>query len=97
MSNPIRIRLFFPLCLALFAATGILLHAAPIQKLPDEEPEESSSAPENLTDAPEPAADEKDAEKNGTKTESEVVRKITARLDQALEPYLPIQAAGSRF
>ena len=91
MSNPIRIRLFFPLCLALFAATGILLHAAPIQKLPDEEPEESSSAPENLTDAPEPAADEKDAEKNSTKTESEVVRKITARLDQALEPYLPIQ------
>ena len=91
MSNPIRIRLFFLLCLVLFITTGVL-HAAPIQKLPDDEPEESSpAAAGKLPDASEPATGEKDAETTGTKTEAEVIREITARLDQALEPYMPLQ------
>ena len=56
MPDFIRIRLIVPLCLILFAASGILLHAAPIQKLPDDEPEEPASVIKKLPDEPEPAA-----------------------------------------
>ena len=87
------------LCLILFAASGVLLHAAPIQKLPDEEePEESGSVVKKLPDEePEKASDgaeesaNQPGEKKGAKTEAEAIKVITERLDRMIYPYLPLQ------
>ncbi len=81
--------------MALFAVTGVLLHAAPIKKLPDE-PEESSSAARIIHDGPEKASaeageDAAPAEKKPAKTEAEAVKDITERLDKMIYPYKPLQ------
>ena len=96
MLYPIRIRLLVALCAILSVASGVLLYAAPIQKLPDE-PEETSSVIRKVADEskPSPAA-EKDAEiaeesASKPKTEAEVVKEITERLDKILVPYKPLQ------
>lgn len=92
MSNLHRIHLILPFCAVLFAASGAFLHAAPIQKLPDEQ-EESSSVIKKLPDD-EPAAAEKEAEqaeKAVAKTEEEAIKEITARLDKMIYPYKPLQ------
>ena len=102
MKNAIRIRPLSPLSLIiLFALSGVLLQAAPIRKLPDEDPEEKSASA-NLPDAPEEenvsgaalgAATAKSGEEKEKKpkTEAEVVKEITARLDQMIYPYKPLQ------
>ena len=93
MPELIRTRLLLPLCLILFAASGVLLHAAPIKKLPDE-PEESASVIKKLPGEPEKDADEKDAkseEKPKKKTQVEVIKEITERLDRMIYPYRPLQ------
>ena len=77
MTNMLRIHLFLPLCTVLFAASGLILHAAPIRKLPDE--------PETVTPAAEKSAEK--TEKKPTKTESEAIKEITARLDKMIVPY----------
>ena len=96
MPDFIRICLIVPLCLILSAASGILLHAAPIQKLPDDEPEESASVIKKLPDEqPETvsASDEpvKTAEKPKEKTPAEAIKEITERLDRMIYPYRPLQ------
>ena len=97
MPDFIRIRLIVPLCLILFAASGILLHAAPIQKLPDDEPEEPASVIKKLPDEPEPEKgsssdeDAKTAEKTKEKTPAEAIKAITERLDRMIYPYRPLQ------
>ena len=96
MSYAIRTYLLFPLCVILAAVSGVLLHAAPIQKLPDEEPEESSSVIKKLPHETETtsAADDTSAGKEGKKparTEAEAIREMTARLDKTLVPYKPLQ------
>ena len=96
MSHMLRFHLLLPLCAVLFAASGVLLHAAPIQKLPDDEPEESPSVVKKLPDEPEEAAPaaEKDAEKSGKpagKTEAEAIKEMTERLDKVIVPYKPLQ------
>ena len=100
MKNAIRIRLFLlPLCLMLFAASGVLLHAAPIQKLSDDEEPEAEPAPSSEGV---PAGKETPAEaggedagktdgKSGTKTETEAIKEITERLDKMIYPYAPLQ------
>ena len=93
MTNMLRIHLFLPLCTVLFAASGLILHAAPIRKLPDEPEEKESSAvirklpdePETVTPAAEKSAEK--TEKKPTKTESEAIKEITARLDKMIVPY----------
>ena len=103
MSNTIRLHLLF-LCLILAAASGVLLHAAPVRKLQDDEPEEESSSvigklpddgPEETVSAPEKDGKEpEDAEKKPAKpakTEAEAIREMTARLDRTLVPYKPLQ------
>ena len=96
MPDFIRICLIVPLCLILSAASGILLHAAPIQKLPDDDPEESASVIKKLPDEqPETvsASDEpvKTAEKPKEKTPAEAIKEITERLDRMIYPYRPLQ------
>ena len=90
-----RIRLIVSLCLILSAVSGILLHAAPIQKLPDDEPEESASVIKKLPDEPESisASDEETetAEKPKEKTQAEAIKAITERLDRMIVPYRPLQ------
>ncbi|MBQ7731165.1 MAG: hypothetical protein IJT68_04935 [Lentisphaeria bacterium] len=95
MTSTIRTRLLLPFCTILFAASGVLLHAAPVKKLPDE-PEESSSVVKKLPDEEEKASAEaeKDAkaeEKKPAKTEAEAIREITERLDRMIYPYKPLQ------
>lgn len=95
MPELIRTRLLLPLCLILFAASGVLLHAAPIKKLPDE-PEESASVIKKLPDEPEKDAktegkDAKAEEKPKKKTQVEVIKEITERLDRMIYPYRPLQ------
>ena len=94
MSNVIRIRLRFLFCVILAAASGVLLHAAPIKKLPDE-PEESAPAVKKLPDAEDASASAENgtipAEKEPAKTEAEAIRVITDRLDKTLYPYKPLQ------
>ena len=101
MSNTIRFYLLLFLCMILSAASGLLLHAAPIQKVSDDEPEEPSSVIKKLPDEPDEAAAasaeesaekaaEKTTEKTG-KTEAEVIREITDRLDKVIVPYKPLQ------
>lgn len=97
MTNMLRIHLFLPLAAVLFAASGLILHAAPIRKLPDEPEEKESSAvirklpdePETVTPAAEKSAEK--TEKKPAKTESEAIREITARLDKMIVPYKPLQ------
>ncbi len=97
MTNMLRIHLFLPLCTVLFAASGLILHAAPIRKLPDEPEEKESSAvirklpdePETVTPAAEKSAEK--TEKKPAKTEAEAIREITARLDRMIVPYKPLQ------
>ena len=95
MKNAIRTRLLL-LSTILFAASGVLLHAAPIKKLPDE-PEESESAVKKLPDEePEKASSEleesaKPAEAKTAKTEAEAIKEITERLDRMIYPYKPLQ------
>ena len=96
MSHMLRIHLLLPLFAVLFAVSGVLLHAAPIQKLPDDEPEESSPVVKKLPDEPEESvsAAEKDAENAGRpagKTEAEAIREMTERLDKVIVPYKPLQ------
>ena len=95
MTNAIRIHLFLPFCMILFAVSGVLLHAAPIKKLPDE-PEEPAPAVGKLPDEPDkPSADaEKDAKPDEAKparTEAEALKAITDRLDRMIYPYKPLQ------
>jgi hypothetical protein len=93
MSNLHRIHLILPLCAVLLAASGVFLHASPIQKLPDE-PEDSSVIKKLPDDEPETAAAGKEAEpaeKAAAKTEEEAIREITARLDKMIYPYKPLQ------
>ena len=95
MKNAIRTCLLL-LCMILFAASGVLLHAAPIKKLPDE-PEESGSAEKKLPDGkPEKTSAEaeesaKPAGKKPAKTEAEAIKEITERLDRMIYPYKPLQ------
>ena len=95
MKKAIRTRLLL-LCLFLFSASGVLLHAAPIKKLPDE-PEESGSAVKKLPDdesekaAAEAEETAKPAEKKPAKTEAEAIKEITERLDKMIYPYKPLQ------
>ena len=98
MKNAIRIHLFLLLCPILFAATCVPLRAAPIRKLPDDEPEEAApvSAPvsSGTEKSPDPAAKEvagDEGDKAVTKTESEAVKEIAERLDRMIYPYLPLQ------
>ena len=95
MPDFIRIRLIVSLCLILSAVSGILLHAAPIRKLPDDEPEAPASVIRKLPDEPEKgSASEKDAktsEKPKEKTQAEAIREITERLDRMIYPYRPLQ------
>ena len=88
MSSTIRIILF--LCLFLSVPCGVSLYADPIKKLPDE-PEESDSVStvEKLPGASEP--DAKAGEKKKPKTEAEVIKEITTRLDRMIYPYKPLQ------
>ena len=95
MLNIFRTHLTIPLCMILFAVSGILLHAAPIKKLPDE-PDESASVVKKLPD--EPAADsvsEETAagaeEKAKAKSEADAIKEITDRLDRMIYPYKPLQ------
>ena len=95
MLNIFRTHLTIPLCMILFAVSGVLLHAAPIKKLPDE-PEESASVVKKLPD--EPAADsvaEETAagaeEKAKAKSEADAIKEITDRLDRMIYPYKPLQ------
>ena len=97
MKNAIRTRLLL-LCLILFAASGVLLHAAPIQKLPDEEePEESGSVVKKLPDEePEKASDGAEESANPAKakpakTDAEAIKEITERLDRMINPYKPLE------
>ena len=95
MTEHIRTRLILPLCLILFAASGVLLHAAPIKKLPDE-PEEPASVIKKLPDEPEKDAKDagKDAnaeEKTKEKTQVEAIKEITECLDRMIYPYRPLQ------
>ena len=95
MKITIRTRLLL-LCMILSALFGVLLHAAPIKKLPDE-PEESESAVNKLPDEePEKASSEleesaKPAEAKTSKTEAEAIKEITERLDRMIYPYKPLQ------
>jgi len=94
MSNTIRIRPFLPLCILLAAVSGVLLHAAPIRKLPDEP--EMPSVVKKLPVEPEGTSAEavnevKPEEKKAARTEEEAVAEITARLDRMIYPYLPLQ------
>ena len=89
MTNIMRICSTFLFCLILYAASGALLHAEPIKKLPDE-PEESEQAAEKPSDEPEKAAAQAE-EKAETKSEVEAIKEITARLDKMIAPYKPLQ------
>ena len=94
MKNAIRTRLLL-LCMILFAASGVLLHAAPIKKLPDE-PEEPSVIKKLPDDEAEKASagveeSAKPAEAKPAKTEAEAIREITERLDKMIYPYKPLQ------
>ena len=94
MKNAIRTRLLL-LCMILFAASGVLVHAAPIKKLPDE-PEESPAIQKLPDDESEKASSEaekdaKSAEAKPAKTEAEAIREITERLDRMIYPYKPLQ------
>ena len=83
--------------MTMFVVSGLFLHAAPIQKLPDEpEEEEASVVIKKLPDEQEkknPAAEEsaEKAEKKPAKTEAEALKEITARLDKMIVPYKPLQ------
>ncbi len=95
MTSTIRTILILPLCTVLFAASGVLLHAAPIKKLPDE-PEEPASAVKKLPDGEEkPSAGAEgrteESEAKPAKTEAEAIREITNRLDKMIYPYKPLQ------
>lgn len=93
MKNAIRTRLLL-LCMILFAASGVLLHAAPIKKLPDE-PEESAvkKLPDEEQEKASAEAEEstKPAEAKPAKTEDEAIKEITERLDRMIYPYKPLQ------
>ena len=89
MTNAVRIHLFLPLCVILFAASGVL-HAAPIKKLPDE-PEESSSVVEKLPDGQANASADAEKDVKPAKTDAEAIREITERLDRIIQPYKPLQ------
>ena len=93
MKHAIRTLLLF-LCMILFAASGVLLHAAPIKKLPDE-PEESavekSSGKEQEKASAEAEESTKPAEAKPAKTEDETIKEITERLDRMIYPYKPLQ------
>ena len=88
MSSTIRILLF--LCLFLSAPCGVFLHADPIRKLPDE-PEEPESATTTETLPGASGSDAKSDEERKPKTEAEVIREITERLDRMIYPYKPLQ------
>ena len=95
MLNAVHTRLHLLCCLILFAASGVLLHAAPIKKLPDE-PEGSSSVIRKLPDEPEETSAEaanaaKPDETKPAKTEAEAIKEITDRLDRMIYPYKPLQ------
>ena len=93
MKNAIRTRLLL-LCMILFAASGVLLYAAPIKKLPDE-PEESAvkKLPDEEQEKASAEAEEstKPAEAKPAKTEDEAIKEITERLDRMIYPYKPLQ------
>ena len=95
MKNAIRTRLLL-LCMILFAVSGVLLHAAPIKKLPDE-PEESESVVEKSSGKEQKKASAevedsaKPAEAKPVKTEAEAIKEITERLDRMIYPYKPLQ------
>ena len=95
MSIAIRIRSLLPLCMILVAVSGVLLHAAPIKKLPDEPEESVSAGTETPGEAEESAAETEDGakpdEKKSAKTEAEAIREITERLDRMIYPYKPLQ------
>ena len=95
MSNTIRFYLLLFLCAILTATSGVPVHADPIRKLPDDEPEESSSAIQKLPDEPETASAAETGvgkeEKKPAKTEAEAIKEMTDRLDKTLVPYKPLQ------
>lgn len=98
MANAIRIRPLLPLCMILAAVSGLLLHAAPIKKLPDEPEEPVPAAAETPVEAEETSAGTGDGAKPGetkpakpAKTEEEAIREITERLDRMIYPYQPLQ------
>ena len=96
MLKPNRIHLSLPLCAILFAVSGVFLQAAPIQKLADDEPEESSAIRKLADDEAEASAAETgaaSAEKSESmaKSEAEAIREITERLDKVIIPYKPLQ------
>jgi hypothetical protein len=97
MLNTFRFHLFLPLCMTMFAVSGLFLHAAPIRKLPDEPEEgESSAAMKILPDEPAPSAEKENgakAEKKPAKTDSEAIKEITDRLDRMIVPYKRLQCS----
>ena len=103
MPNMFRFHLTIPLCMVLFAASGVLLPAGPIRKLPDE-PDEPSSVIRKLpedTEAESSAVEEESSaveedeaqsgEKEKAKTETDAIKEITERLDRMIYPYKPLQ------
>lgn len=96
MFYPFRFRLLLS-CVILVAVSGVFLHAAPIRKLSDDEPEKSSPVIKKLPDdEPEASASEKEAKpaekkEEKKKTEEEAIKLMTARLDKTLVPYKPLQ------
>ena len=92
MLNLSRIHLSAVLCAVLFAASGAFLSAAPIQKLSDDEPEESSPVIKKLPDDPDPAsAADKEENHSSVRTEADAIKEITERLDKTIVPYRPLQ------
>ena len=96
MFYPFRFRLLLS-CVILVAVSGVFLHAAPIRKLSEDEPEKSSPVIKKLPDdEPEASASEKEAKpaekkEEKKKTEEEAIKLMTARLDKTLVPYKPLQ------
>jgi len=95
MLNTIRIHLTITICLILFTAGGIALYADPIRKLSDEPEESASEAREpsgDKSDAPASKAEKPESgEKKEKRTEAEIIKAITDRLDQVIRPYKPLQ------
>ena len=95
MANAIRIRPLLPLCMILAAVSGLVLHAAPIKKLPDEPEEPVPAVTETPGEAEETSAGTGDGAKpeeaTPAKTEEEAIREITERLDKMIYPYKPLQ------
>ena len=95
MSDAIRIRSLLPLCMILAVVSGVLLHAAPIKKLPDEPEETVPAGRETPGKAEKTSAetgdDAKPEETKPAKTEEEAIKEITDRLDKMIYPYKPLQ------